>query len=150
MANSHQRHRLTASTKVGNCIYISSKTILILVANHDHIPKQVHRRQLFHIILRQSRNNCVPLHHDTRRVGRVTECAGLEIRYTPFGYRGFESLTLRKIGEPIQGSPISFPIHGTFRLSLGIPFECLYYLKSITLVLHKQTMVLHMSLFIDS
>ena len=22
--------------------------------------------------------------------------AGLEIRYTPFGYRGFESLTLRK------------------------------------------------------
>ena len=31
-----------------------------------------------------------------RRVGRVTECAGLEIRYTLSGYRGFESLTLRK------------------------------------------------------
>ena len=30
-----------------------------------------------------------------RKVGRVTECAGLEIRYTPFGYRGFESLTFR-------------------------------------------------------
>ena len=31
-----------------------------------------------------------------RKVGRVTECAGLEIRYTLFGYRGFESLTFRK------------------------------------------------------
>ena len=30
------------------------------------------------------------------RVGRVIDRAGLEIRYTPFGYRGFESLTLRK------------------------------------------------------
>ena len=30
------------------------------------------------------------------KVGRVTECAGLEIRYTLFGYRGFESLTFRK------------------------------------------------------
>ena len=30
-----------------------------------------------------------------RKVGRVIECAGLEIRYTPFGYRGFESLTFR-------------------------------------------------------
>ena len=30
-----------------------------------------------------------------RRVGRVIDRAGLEIRYTPFGYRGFESLTLR-------------------------------------------------------
>ena len=29
------------------------------------------------------------------RVGRVIDRAGLEIRYTPFGYRGFESLTLR-------------------------------------------------------
>ena len=26
----------------------------------------------------------------------MTECAGLEIRYTLSGYRGFESLTLRK------------------------------------------------------
>ena len=31
----------------------------------------------------------------TRRVGRVIDRAGLEIRYTLFGYRGFESLTLR-------------------------------------------------------
>ena len=30
-----------------------------------------------------------------RKVGRVIECAGLEIRYTPCGYRGFESLTFR-------------------------------------------------------
>ena len=35
-----------------------------------------------------------------RRVGRVTECAGLEIRYTLSGYRGFESLTLRKKKVP--------------------------------------------------
>ena len=32
----------------------------------------------------------------TRKVGRVIDRAGLEIRYTPFGYRGFESLTFRK------------------------------------------------------
>gem|GEM_PF-1589883 len=30
-----------------------------------------------------------------RKIGRVTECAGLEIRYTPFAYRGFESLIFR-------------------------------------------------------
>ena len=29
------------------------------------------------------------------KVGRVIDRAGLEIRYTPFGYRGFESLTFR-------------------------------------------------------
>jgi hypothetical protein len=27
----------------------------------------------------------------------VIDRAGLEIRYTPFGYRGFESLTFRKM-----------------------------------------------------
>ena len=32
-----------------------------------------------------------------RKIGRVTECAGLEIRYTPFAYRGFESLIFRLI-----------------------------------------------------
>ena len=32
----------------------------------------------------------------TRKVGRVIDRAGLEIRYTLFGYRGFESLTFRK------------------------------------------------------
>ena len=32
-----------------------------------------------------------------RKVGRVIECAGLEIRYTHYGYRGFESLTFRKV-----------------------------------------------------
>ena len=31
-----------------------------------------------------------------RKVGRVNDRAGLEIRYTLFGYRGFESLTFRK------------------------------------------------------
>ena len=31
-----------------------------------------------------------------RKVGRVIDRAGLEIRYTLFGYRGFESLTFRK------------------------------------------------------
>ena len=30
------------------------------------------------------------------KVGRVIDRAGLEIRYTPFGYRGFESLTFRQ------------------------------------------------------
>lgn len=35
----------------------------------------------------------------SRKVGRVIECAGLEIRYTPCGYRGFESLTFRKKGR---------------------------------------------------
>ena len=34
-----------------------------------------------------------------RKVGRVIDRAGLEIRYTPFGYRGFESLTLAKAKE---------------------------------------------------
>ena len=37
----------------------------------------------------------LPLHR-IWKIGRVIECAGLEIRYTPFGYRGFESLTFRK------------------------------------------------------
>jgi hypothetical protein len=32
-----------------------------------------------------------------RRGGRVVECAGLEIRYTPPAYRGFESLPLRHL-----------------------------------------------------
>lgn len=31
-----------------------------------------------------------------RKIGRVIECAGLEIRYTAFWYRGFESLIFRK------------------------------------------------------
>ena len=34
-----------------------------------------------------------------RKVGRVIECAGLEIRYTHCGYRGFESLTFRQNEE---------------------------------------------------
>ena len=34
--------------------------------------------------------------HRNWKVGRVIECAGLEIRYTHYGYRGFESLTFRK------------------------------------------------------
>ena len=34
--------------------------------------------------------------------------AGLEIRYTPFGYRGFESLTLRKAKEEAHHSDEPF------------------------------------------
>lgn len=41
------------------------------------------------------------------KVGRVIDRAGLEIRYTPFGYRGFESLTLRK--EKNKASEIPEP-----------------------------------------
>ena len=33
------------------------------------------------------------------KVGRVIDRAGLEIRYTPFGYRGFESLTFRRLSK---------------------------------------------------
>ena len=36
------------------------------------------------------------LHLTIWKVGRVIDRAGLEIRYTPFGYRGFESLTFRQ------------------------------------------------------
>ena len=38
---------------------------------------------------------CIRFQETNWRVGRVIDRAGLEIRYTPFGYRGFESLTLR-------------------------------------------------------
>ncbi len=43
-----------------------------------------------------------------RKVGRVIDRAGLEIRYTPFGYRGFESLTFRQKEHPHQTSGCSF------------------------------------------
>ena len=43
----------------------------------------------------------------TRRVGRVIDRAGLEIRYTLFGYRGFESLTLRQ--DKQKGNLLWFP-----------------------------------------
>ena len=36
------------------------------------------------------------LHLTIWKVGRVIDRAGLEIRYTPFGYRGFESLNFRQ------------------------------------------------------
>ena len=42
-----------------------------------------------------------------RKVGRVIECAGLEIRYTHCGYRGFESLTFRQKGNRESGSLFS-------------------------------------------
>lgn len=43
----------------------------------------------------------LPLHR-IWKIGRVIDRAGLEIRYTPFGYRGFESLIFRKIiNKPI-------------------------------------------------
>ena len=41
-------------------------------------------------------SNQTPLSSFIRKVGRVIDRAGLEIRYTLFGYRGFESLTFRK------------------------------------------------------
>ena len=50
----------------------------------------------------------VPLHPISRKVGRVIDRAGLEIRYTPFGYRGFESLTFRKtLKKRTIDSPLS-------------------------------------------
>ena len=49
----------------------------------------------------------IPLQRFTRKIGRVIECAGLEIRYTLSGYRGFESLIFRKMIKESQmnGSP---------------------------------------------
>ena len=48
-----------------------------------------------------------------RKVGRVIECAGLEIRYTHCGYRGFESLTFRQKGNRQDDSLfILFARHG--------------------------------------
>ena len=41
----------------------------------------------------------------------MTECAGLEIRYTLSGYRGFESLTLRKKS---LSSGVNIALVGTF------------------------------------
>ena len=46
----------------------------------------------------------------------MTECAGLEIRYTLSGYRGFESLTLRKKKE----SPSHLRVLGLFLFYLYI------------------------------
>ncbi len=56
-----------------------------------------------------------------RKVGRVIDRAGLEIRYTPFGYRGFESLTFRQYAkrEP-RGFLFSFP-SSTAQVSLSPP-----------------------------
>ena len=42
-----------------------------------------------------------------RKIGRVTECAGLEIRYTLSGYRGFESLIFRKQNREPLWLPVS-------------------------------------------
>ena len=43
----------------------------------------------------------LPLHR-IWKIGRVIECAGLEIRYTLSGYRGFESLIFRSYVNPNQ------------------------------------------------
>ena len=43
-----------------------------------------------------------------RKVGRVIDRAGLEIRYTLFGYRGFESLTFRKERRSRKGFLLFF------------------------------------------
>ena len=59
----------------------------------------------------------LPLHpHQTRgrsrklsrKVGRVIDRAGLEIRYTLFGYRGFESLTFRNKKRETKKKGFSF------------------------------------------
>ena len=47
-------------------------------------------------------------HSLIRKVGRVIDRAGLEIRYTPFGYRGFESLTFRHKEHPHQTRGCSY------------------------------------------
>ena len=40
--------------------------------------------------------------------------AGLEIRYTPFGYRGFESLTFRTEEYRRESQRLSFPLNKGF------------------------------------
>ena len=51
-------------------------------------------RKMYYLCSRISPNEgCDELNY--WKVGRVIDRAGLEIRYTPFGYRGFESLTFR-------------------------------------------------------
>ncbi len=57
-----------------------------------------------------------------RKVGRVIDRAGLEIRYTPFGYRGFESLTFR------QEKPNELH-HWTFFMAIGNRFLQKYNVK---------------------
>ena len=51
------------------------------------------------------------------KVGRVIDRAGLEIRYTPFGYRGFESLTFRKKYTKGTIPFVYFFFFGCYRLS---------------------------------
>ena len=55
--------------------------------------------ELYLVVSKKLRNfaaaNCESVLYDWK-VGRVIDRAGLEIRYTPFGYRGFESLTFRE------------------------------------------------------
>src|SRR5574344_1381690 len=59
------------------------------------------------------------------KVGRVTECAGLEIRYTPFGYRGFESLTFRfKQRNQFFLELISFCLECRMGFSLWLKGKC--------------------------
>ena len=55
--------------------------------------------QLFLVVSKKS-INFAPAKCE-RKVGRVIDRAGLEIRYTPFGYRGFESLTFRKMKKEV-------------------------------------------------
>lgn len=73
-----------------------------------------------------------------RKIGRVIECAGLEIRYTAFWYRGFESLIFRKQTNDYATRAgrrhncflpaFVFPSHHTISQAVAnnaIPFFCL-------------------------
>lgn len=73
-----------------------------------------------------------------RKIGRVIECAGLEIRYTAFWYRGFESLIFRKQTNDYATRAgrrhncflpaFVFPSHHTILQAVAnnaIPFFCL-------------------------
>ena len=53
------------------------------------------QKQILHFSPINFQLKVVPL-QPFRKVGRVNDRAGLEIRYTLFGYRGFESLTFRQ------------------------------------------------------
>ena len=56
-----------------------------------------------------------------RKIGRVTECAGLEIRYTPFAYRGFESLIFRLIQHNKNAVRLSLTAFSYFIFGIFLP-----------------------------
>ena len=52
-----------------------------------------------------------PQSDQSRKGGRVVECAGLEIQYTFLAYRGFESLPFRQIPNKKSALRVAFFIH---------------------------------------